>query len=226
MPTTRNARWVPVLLLLAVAAAAPASADRKQVVRDESKAFPVDGARELRIDVSVGEVHVDPVAGDRVEAHLKLLCNQVSRRCRERADRLRLEPTRSGDSMRLEMRGYDREERRGLHRPEVELHLSVPPAFSVAVDMGVGELELAGIEGDVTVDLGVGEVRVRVPEAAVKSVGIDVGVGEARLTPRPEGTHRSGFLFLGNEVDWRDGDGHSRIAVDVGVGEASVHLTP
>jgi len=220
---------LPALLLLAVASAAPALADRERLVRDESKAFPLEGARVLRLDVGVGEVHVDATAGDRVEARLQLRCEHDSGRCRDRAARLALTATRgAGDELRLELGDEDHphRNRHGMHYPEVELRLLVPATMDVAIDLGVGELELNGIEGDVTADLGVGEVSVEVPESAVRSVGIDVGIGEAQLSPRQYEMHHSGFLFLGNEVDWRDGEGRSRINVDIGVGEAHVRLVP
>src|SRR6185436_12643367 len=204
---------LPTLLLLA-GLAAPALGSRDEVVRSESKTFNVEGAHRLKIDVSVGEVHVQG-GGDRIEARLEVTCNAGSMRCRERAASLRLEPTRSGEDVSLKMRGYDRDGKRGINHPQVDLHLTVPASLGVLVDMGVGELEISGIEGDVTVDLGVGEARVDVPESAVKSVSLDVGIGEAHLSPRQTESHHSGFLFLGNEVDWREGSGRSRVAVDV-----------
>ncbi|HEV8239929.1 MAG TPA: hypothetical protein VGS57_11225 [Thermoanaerobaculia bacterium] len=219
-PTTS----IAALLLLA-GLAAPALASRDVVVRSESKTFNVEDAHRLKVDVSVGEVHVQ-AGGDRIEVQLEVTCNASSTRCRERAQNLQLEPTRSGDDVSLKMRGYDRDGKRGINHPQVDLHLTIPAALAVVVDMGVGELEVAGIESDVTVDLGVGEARIDVPERAVKSVSLDVGVGEAHLSPRQEESHRSGFLFLGNEVDWREGTGRSRVAVDVGVGEAHVRLVP
>jgi hypothetical protein len=215
------------LLLLAglAAAASPVLAERKVVVGSESKTFPLEGARRLKLDISVGDVRVQAGGGDRIEAKLELRCSTVSRRCRERAAGLHLTPTRSGDDLSLRLRGSG-EDKRGMHHPEVDLRLVVPAALALSVDMGVGELDVDGIEGDVTVDLGVGEVRVVAPESAVRSVALDVGVGEAQLSPRRDEAHHSGFLFLGNEVDWRDGSGPSRIVVDVGVGEAHVRLLP
>ncbi|HET9766320.1 MAG TPA: hypothetical protein VFS60_05710 [Thermoanaerobaculia bacterium] len=224
----RPATLLPALLLFAglAAVAVPAFAERKVVVGAESKNFPLEGARRLKLDVAVGDVRVEAGGGDRIEAKLELRCSTTSRRCRERAAELHLTPTRSGDDLSLRLHGYDREERHGMHHPEVDLRLVVPASLALFVDMGVGELEVDGVEGDVTVDLGVGEASVRVPEGAVRSVALDVGVGEAQLSPRQDESHHSGFLFLGNEVDWRDGVGASRIVVDIGVGEAQVRLLP
>jgi hypothetical protein len=223
----RPATLLPALLLLGglAAVAVPAFAERKVVVGAESKTFPLEGARRLELDVAVGDVRVQTGDGDRIEAKLELRCSTTSRRCRERAAELHLAPTRSGDDLSLRLRGYG-EDKRGMHHPEVDLRLVVPASLALFVDMGVGELEVDGVEGDVTVDLGVGEASVRVPEGAVRSVALDVGVGEAQLSPRQDESRHSGFLFLGNEVDWRDGSGASRIVIDVGVGEAQVRLIP
>ncbi len=219
---------LPTLLLLAgfAAIAAPAFAGREVVVGSESKAFPLDGARRLKLDVPVGDVRVQTGGGDRIEAKLELRCSASSRRCRERAAELHLNPTHSGDDLSLRLRGYDGDDKRGMNHPEVDLELVVPASLALSVDMGVGELDVDGVEGDVTIDLGVGEARVRMPERAVRSVALDVGVGEAQLSPRQDESRHSGFLFLGNEVDWRDGSGSARIVVDVGVGEAHVRLLP
>jgi hypothetical protein len=217
---------LPAALLLLATLAAPALAERKVVVGDESKTFPVEGARRLKLDVPVGEIHVQAGGGDRIEARMEVRCSSFSRRCRERAAELHLTPVHSGDDVSLRLRDKSGDNGRGSHHPEVDLHVTVPVALALFVDMGVGELDVDGVEGDVTVDLGVGEARIDLPESAVKSVSLDVGVGEAHLSPRSQEAHREGFLFLGNEVDWREGTGRSRVTVDVGVGEAHVRLVP
>jgi hypothetical protein len=225
-PRPRPAASLVATLMLATLAA-PALAERKVVVGEESKAFAVEGARRLKLDVPVGEIHVQAGGGDRIEARMELRCSSFSRRCRERAAQLHLTPIHSGDDVSLRLRGErgDDDGRRS-QQPEIDLRLTVPAALALFVDMGVGELDVDGVEGDVTVDLGVGEARLDLPESAVKSVALDVGVGEAHLSPRSHEAHREGFLFLGNEVDWREGTGRSRVTVDVGVGEAHVRLVP
>jgi hypothetical protein len=226
MPTNRPATRWPAALLVLAAVAAPAFARSQVVVRNEPLSFALDGVRQIKLDVPVGEIHVTVGAVDRIEGRLELRCDRGSMRCRDKAEALRLNATVHGDDLVLRMGRPDRDDRRGINHPEVDLRLTVPAALAVSVDMGVGELHLDGVEGDVAIDLGVGEVDVSVPEAAVRSVSLDVGVGEAHLSPRVDDLHRSGFLFLGNEVDWREGRGRSRVSVDVGVGEARVHLDP
>lgn len=213
-----------LVMLGAVGAAAPALADDDVTVRTDSAALPVQGARLLTLEVPVGEVTVTAGDVDRVEARLEVRCDRGSRRCREKAADIRLRSQRSGDDLSMEVIGFPRHNGgKSLH---ADVEITVPRALAVRIEMGVGELEVRGVEGDVDVELGVGEVRVLVPESAVAEVTVDVGVGEANLRPRPKGTRSSRFLFLGNEIDWDGGSGRSSISVELGVGEADVELVP
>ena len=45
--------------------------------------------------------------------------------------------------------------------------------------MGVGQLEVDGLAGDLDLDLGVGEATVLAPQDAVKAVSVNVGIGDA-----------------------------------------------
>jgi hypothetical protein len=90
--------------------------------------------------------------------------------------------------------------------------------------MGVGELEVAGVDDDLSIDLGVGEVDVSVPEARFRSVDLDAGIGEASLR-LPEGRYQGRRSFLiGSELDWHEGRGQAALVVDLGVGEVEVRL--
>ena len=213
-----------LLALGLVVAAAPALADDDVTVRTDAAALQAQGARLLTLEVPVGEVTVTAGDGDRVEARLAVRCDRGSRRCREKAADIRLRPQRSGDELSMEVVGFPRSN--SGKSPQADVEITVPRALAVRVEMGVGELEVRGVEGDVDVELGVGEVRVLVPESAVAEVTVDVGVGEANLRPRLKGTRSTRFLFLGNEIDWDGGVGRSSVSVELGVGEADVELVP
>jgi hypothetical protein len=215
-------RLVVAILAAALLAAAPLRAGDDVVVRSEAATFPLQGARLLEVEVPVGEIDVVAVDGDRIEARLAVICDEDSRRCRQQAARVRLRPERRGADLSIDVVGYPRT--KGGRTPKAELELRVPRALALSLEVGVGEVDVRGSEGDLDVELGVGEVRVRVPERVVEEVSVDVGVGEANLHPRPSGTRSSRFLFLGNEIDWDGGSGRSRITVEVGVGEADVGL--
>src|SRR5262245_52702330 len=89
-------------LLAALAFAAPALADRNDiVVRDDSSSYTLDGAHQLKLDVPVGEVHVEPASGDQIQVRLKLECEHETGACRNRADKTRIEISRHGDDLVL-----------------------------------------------------------------------------------------------------------------------------
>ena len=221
----RSAR-LPALLLVGAlgAGAVPASADDEVTVRSDAASLPTQGARLLSLEVPVGEVHVVGTDGDQAEARLVVRCDRDSSRCRDRARNIRLRPERSGGELSIEVVGYPKSSHG--RSPQADLELRLPRGVALRVEMGVGEVDVRGLEGDVDIELGVGEARVQVAESAVGEVALDVGVGEANLRPRPRETRSSRFLFLGNEIDWDGGSGRASISVEVGVGEADVELEP
>jgi hypothetical protein len=99
----------------------------------------------------------------------------------------------------------------------------LPATLAIQVDMGVGDLEVRQVEGDVDVELGVGEADVRVPAKAVSSVECEVGVGDANVHGT-DGERRSSGLLIGRTVRWQGNEGGSRVHLEVGVGDADVWL--
>jgi len=217
---------VPTALLAALLLGAPAQGKDKLLVREETPSYALEGAQAIDLDVPVGDVKVSAGPGQQVEAHLWLRCDDGSRQCVDRAAAIHLVATRSGDRLSLKVDGYDREGHHSFHHPDVELRIDLPAALGVHVDMGVGDLDVRGTEGDVNVDLGVGDAKVEIPESAVHSAAVDAGVGEARLYPHSGDSEHHGFLHLGNEASWHDGQGRSSVKVHVGVGDASVRMLP
>ena len=57
---------------------------------------------------------------------------------------------------------------------------------------------------------------------SVRSVRLGVGIGEATLSVSGRSIEGSGWL--GQKVRWGEGDGPSRVAVSLGVGELDVTL--
>ncbi len=202
------------LVLLAVPAAA------RHEVRTIDRNLPIGADDTLRLDIAVAEVEIEGGAGDEVEVRLVIECSS-SRKCEERAEKLDLESRSTSQTLNLSIKGRYKG---GRHDPSLELWIRVPKTRAVEVEMGVGELEIRGMENDLEVDLGVGEVEISIPETAVRAVFLEVGVGKAELHPRKANSSSSGFLFLGNEVEWDDGPGSAQVEVDVGVGEVEVDL--
>jgi len=108
---------------------------------------------------------------------------------------------------------------RGLH---VIAKINVPRDLPLWTDLGVGELNVEGTEGDLTLDLGVGEVNVTLPKEAIRSVNLDTGIGEANLNA--DGRHYERAGLIARQLNWNEGKGNARVKVDCGVGEIGVSL--
>jgi hypothetical protein len=216
-------RTLLALALLAVVPL-PLFAGEDEEMRRESASYPTEGARSVTVDLPIGELRVVGTTDGTVDAQLRVTCRRDTQRCRDKASRVHLRPRRSGSTLELEVVGLDQ----GRHGadPTPHLELRLPASIALAIEVGVGEVDVRGVSGDVAIETGVGEVNVRMAESAVREVALDVGVGDARLVPETHDVRTSGFFFLGNEVDWREGAGTSEVTVEVGVGEATVRLEP
>jgi len=108
-----------------------------------------------------------------------------------------------------------------MHGLKLMGELRVPRSLPVRVEMGVGELDVDGVEGDIDVDLGVGEAAVHAPRSRTNHVSIDTGIGDAQISGASGDIERR--AFLGAHASW-SGAGRSDVRVHVGVGEARVRL--
>jgi hypothetical protein len=205
------------VLAIALLTALPVVADDE--VRTIRETFEVGAEHEIRLEVPIGEVYVSPGSTGQVEIELIVSCGSSSTRCRERAEEIYLDSDLRRRSLALEVRGISQKLTR---RPSVDVRLKMPATSALQIDLGVGELEIEDLTGDLEADVGVGEVDVFVAEEAVGTIRLAVGVGEANLHPRRRGQSDSGFLFLGNELEWDDGPGSAYLVIDVGVGEVNV----
>jgi hypothetical protein len=208
-----------LLCIALVLLAAPASAEVE--VRSITRSFEVASGEEILLDFPLGDVVV--TAGDpgQVEIKIVVTCSNSSRRCRERAEQIRLDDTHRGGRLHLEIEGYSN---RLTSRPSVEAILSIPATSTLTAEIGVGSMRVEDLAGDINIDLGVGDVTVFADPAQIGSIRLEVGIGAAEIQPQPRDQWSSGFLFLGNEIYWEEGDGEGRIIIDVGVGEALVRM--
>ncbi|HXU33823.1 MAG TPA: hypothetical protein VN851_24905 [Thermoanaerobaculia bacterium] len=208
-----------LVLVLFPAIALPARADRDQIVRTFTKTLPGAGVATLALDIPVGEIQVAAADGQDLQIEIRVTCARHHlASCTERAKKLTVTADRSGNRVLVRVPksvGWGR----GLG---VKAFVTAPRQLAVKADLGVGELHIDGIAGNVTADLGVGEVHVTAPEAAVHSVSIETGVGEGHLIAA--GRHWSSEGLFTRDINWSDGTGQARIAVDCGVGEAHVEL--
>jgi hypothetical protein len=180
--------------------------------------WPAAGTRGVQIDFPVGELDVIGTTGTQIEAVMSVRCKR-GRNCEERAKKLEIITEIEGGKRRIEIKGHPKIDSDAL---QIRLQIHLPTALSVTVDMGVGDLDVREVAGDVEVDLGVGDADVRVAQKTVGSVECEVGVGDASV--HSTGGNRRSSGLLGRTVRWEGNEGGSRVHLEVGVGEADVWL--
>jgi hypothetical protein len=208
------------LLLTAVMLSAVPAASADDIVRSFHQQIPTSAADKVHLDFPVGEVTVEAAEGSQMDVDVKIACESFTSRCEERAKEVRLVYNTSGDQVTVEVKNWPKVSgAKGLH---VVATVKVPRSLSVNVELGVGELNVKGMEGDLTADLGVGEVNIRLPKEAVGSVDLDTGVGESSLVAAGRRYESAGLVS--REIKWHKGTGRAEVSVDCGVGEIDVVL--
>ena len=213
-----GACWALVALALAaLTLAPPAAADRR--VRSLTGDMATTGIERIELRLPVASVRIEPSPDDRVRVDLEVRCSFDSEGCEERAERLSLDSSRDGSTLRVRVDGM--QSLRSL-RLKIKGRILVPNGKAIDINLPVGELEIRGVTGDLDVDVGCGEVTIAMREHDVRSVRMGVGVGEANFSVA--GRHIEGEGWLGQKVRWSEGPGASRVAVSLGVGELGIRL--
>lgn len=189
-------------------------------VRTIEKDFPAKESEWFFVELPIGELEVTGTDGDAIRLHLKIKCeDRSSSKCRRAAENIELDVVRHSDGIEIGIDNWPKLRTKGM---SLEGYLEVPRQLILEVDIGVGEVDVSGMEDDVEIDIGVGEASVEMEESLVRSVNLDAGVGEATL--RVGGRTIEGSGFIGHGLDWRDGPGRAHIEIDCGVGSIEVYL--
>ncbi len=212
-------RWIVWLAVCAALAPAAHAGERAKEIR---RTFAVEEGRTVRLDLPVGEVRIEGADVAEVEAELRVTCRWGSDEdCERLLDQVDLESRTTSRRLVIELVSDSSWRKTKL---EIEGDFRVPKRAALEVDMGVGELDISGMEADLLADLGVGELTIRMPAAKVRSVGLDAGVGEAELLGAGTRVEGRRSMLVGSEVYWDEGEGEARVRADVGVGEITVSL--
>ena len=227
-----------ILTCSVLAVAAVTTASERRVLKD---AIPVADVQTLRIDTGVGDVSITATDGDVLTVEIELTARRGGffsslAKAERVVESARLEVLRRDGviDLRVDAEG-DEDDRRFEERWTIQ----APTRMSVVLDMGVGDVEIVGMAGDIEVDAGVGDVEI---EAAGGDVSLDLGVGDARVVANVRayglvecsggigdsridvGDRRSSSDgFMGHSTSWR-GDGPGSIEIDAGVGDVVVIL--
>ena len=202
-----------------------------------------NGIDEINITARVGEIHLEVGTSDEIIVDVELEPEDgAGGEVDELIDGAELEVSQRSGRIQFEISFPD-----GRNRDDDDLdviekwRVRVPERLAAVLKMGVGEVEVEGIEGGVDTTVGVGEITVDVPAGTVRlksSVGevtvrhraadvgrvdLDTNVGDVSLRVEDEFIEPERSLFVGSRLTW-DGKGDDDINVTVNIGEIDVSV--
>ena len=212
-------RRAALAAVAALCVAAPAGAD--SYLQAGPKELPLEGASRLRLEFPVGRLTLEGDDGGTVRVLVRVECRERNYQdCKREANRIRIDHRRSGDRLVIEFEGIRKEF--GSPRVNVQVEVLVPRELASSVEMGVGELRVSGMRGDLDLELGVGELSVKVDEDGYRDAEAECGVGDATIRTEKGDVRERGFI--GHTAHWSEGDGKSIVHGHVGIGEATITL--
>jgi hypothetical protein len=214
----KKTTWI--LAAAALLGSLPAAADNDVVVRRFLKQLPGAGVERVLVDVPVGEVIIDGGTGTQIQLEVRLECDERGDACEELARRVKVVFSREAGELTLRVKEWPKTSNKGL---EAHVRVLVPHDLALEAHLGVGQLNIASLDGDVEAELGVGELNITLPAASVGSVSADTGIGAANLVA--SGRHYESAGLVAREIRWNKGTGKSRVEADCGVGEIDIKLT-
>jgi hypothetical protein len=193
---------------------------RAVLLTTDPHVYMVSPNHRIRLEFPIGQLKVVPTDEPHVRFDIRVRCDGRSEEsCEELANRLILDSDDTGGTLHLKLHKFSNWHHHGM---KVMGELLVPRALAVDIEMGVGELDIRGMEGDIDVELGVGEADIQASKTQANYVSVDSGIGDAEIRGGGGGTRvRS---FIGSHAEWNDHDGRSTVHLHVGVGDATVRL--
>lgn len=122
----------------------------------------------------------------------------------------KLTATTSGSELELEVPVDDSEQ---------NWTVRIPRHLALSIDLGVGDVDVANINQDITANVGVGEFSATLDQDSYKSLDAETGVGGVSLSGFTNSENES--HLVGNRAEIA-GEGIATLEVDVGVGEINL----
>jgi len=199
----------------------------------------IDGQKRVLIDGGVGTIDVRASDDQKIHIFLKVEPDDDSNSLDEEdMAAMELDVDRTSRRIKLELdlpSGVD------VDDVQEEWEVRIPQGVETELELGVGQVDVAGITGGLLISVGVGELNVDIPSGPVEvSVGVgdveiiqtnanvgtvrvDTTVGDARLRINGERIEGSSHFGIGNRIKF-EGEGQDEIEVSVKVGEVKVEL--
>jgi hypothetical protein len=210
-------RLAALLLPLATLIAAPLHSYDGRTVEEQ---IPAEGVRSVQVKQRIGDLTIRGTDGDtlRVTAAVRCAVSEDGD-CRHAATKVRVDWSRKGSRLEIEVRGTSRLSARHIR---VETTVEMPRTLPLETDTASGDVTISKLESDIEVDIGEGNAELTLQQSVVRRVNLDVGVGDARILLGDGAIDSSGKVL--DAVDWSNREGKTIVEVDVGIGDAVVRL--
>ncbi|MGE5236081.1 MAG: hypothetical protein ACM3O7_07025 [Acidobacteriota bacterium] len=204
-------------LTLSLAAALPATAAS---LRTLSYSHPSQGVRAVVLEAGVGDIEFRATDTGDIRAEVEITAKGGSwfgGVSEKEIDALTIKAELRGDTLYLALGNAPSHDRKFGEDWSIQL----PRPLAASVKVGVGEVRVLDVAGDVSVKAGVGDIRIEGEQASFGSIHAEAGVGDVELRT-PEG-HREAEGFIGHSLS-ANGSGKSLIEAKAGVGDITIRL--
>lgn len=192
---------------LALIIVLPACAD-DSITLKETHRVPTNS--NLHFDIPIGEVELETHSGDNVKLEVTVSIKD---------DNWFSDDDLSDTEMQIEADGNDVYFSVNKKENQQDWKILLPETASIELDVGVGSINIEGVERTLNVDLGVGEIEVDMAGKNYRRIDLDSGVGEVQISGL-ENT-RVETSIVSESLDWR-GEGEYKLDIEVGVGGIDV----
>jgi hypothetical protein len=177
-----------------------------------NQSFASDDFEKLKLELTVGQLDIEVWDEDRVEVSIELRAERSWLTLRRRnLDGIELSVEENGDELYL---GIDEK------KLEQEWSLKVPAKLAMEIEMGVGSVDINGLQNSLALELEVGEVSINTVDVDFRTIEASVGVGDAALRGfGPSAENERSFV---SADAYYEGEGEYQIKVELGVGEVSI----
>ncbi len=205
----------PALIATVCAAAATAQPVRTLDLSREAK-----GITAVVLHAGVGEVEILADAPGQIVAHVDLKPKHFgffSRHSDDDIEKVRIEPELSGSTLTLRL-APDSHGDRGFAE---DWTIRIPAALAATVKLGVGDLKVLDVSGDIEAELGVGDVTIEGAYQSFGAVKASAGVGDVSMRTPDGRDHGEGFIAHSLHAK---GPGKASIHASAGVGDVKIRL--
>lgn len=200
------------VILLAVFSLFLASTSQADSSKRIERSIDAADLSHIDFDISVAEIDIQVYDGDTIELDIEVKADRdwwfFGRRD---VDDIELEISQGSEYIDLRLDEDNLEQ---------DWRVMLPAHLAVSMELGVGELEVAGLTNEFNLELGVGAVEVIVDDIDYESIRIVTGVGDSAVRGFGNSTENE-RNFVGADSQYF-GDGEHRIDIDLGVGDARV----